>query len=49
MEALVWGGHAAYSVLLPLSEDEGTVGVVYERGHRDPYENISIAIVKVGN
>jgi hypothetical protein len=33
---------------VPLSDDEGTIGVVYERGHREPYENISIAIVKVG-
>jgi hypothetical protein len=34
--------------MVPPSDDKGIIGVVTERGHREPYENISIAIVKVG-
>ena len=54
VEAPIWQGPAAYSLVLPLSEErsEGAstpaeVGVVYERGFTDPYENITIAIVDV--
>lgn len=54
VEAPIWQGPAAYSLVLPLSADTGRaapgpveVGVVYERGFAGPYENMTIAIVDV--
>lgn len=50
---LVWAGPAAYSVLVPLSAagssatGAATVGLVFERGVRGPYEHISFAAVSV--
>ena len=41
--ALVWGGPAAYSVLVELNRSH--VGVVFEHGVSQPYEMISLGFV----
>jgi sialidase-1 len=43
--ALIWAGPAAYSAIVPLTSS--SLGVVYERGEKSPYEKITIGIVSV--
>jgi len=44
IHSLVYAGPSAYSVMVPI--DSASVGVVYERGYRGPYENITLAVLQ---